>query len=175
MNLKAHFMKKILSLWAVLMMGFAMVVLTGCPPSDPPVLPPDTIPEMYAWHMTAWDAGSGEAEIPNEVHLKFRDDNTFFLWQDFDGRIDLFTGTYTLSGTTLSGTYTDGESWAYSYTVGGTDNLITDAANDATLTLTAVEDSAYKTTYKAQLLGEALAAMVAGPEATTRSTGRRFL
>lgn len=60
-----------------------------------------------------------------DIYIQF-DSKGFFLYQKLgSGRYKLFTGTYSLTGTTLSGKYSDGKAWGSSYSVSIKDkNLI---------------------------------------------------
>lgn len=53
-----------------------------------------------------------------DVYLRLSSGNTFELYQMLgDGRYRYVSGSWSLSGTTLSGTYTDGTAWGSSYGV----------------------------------------------------------
>ena len=84
-----------------------------------------TLEEKLAgdWHCTA-------ASIDAELYVSFAADKTFSLYQQIgEGAFRVYNGTWSLSGSTLSGQYNDGTSWATSYEVVSTD--------EDTLTLTA--------------------------------------
>ena len=66
------------------------------------------------WVLTSWN----EAEPEFNVYIDFNEDNTFDLYQHTTDVLWVhYTGTYSLKGNTLSGVYSDGESWATSYTI----------------------------------------------------------
>ena len=84
-----------------------------------------TLEEKLAgdWHCTA-------ASIDAELYVSFAADKTFSLYQQIgEGAYRLYNGTWSLDGSTLTGKYNDGTSWATSYEVVSTD--------EDTLTLTA--------------------------------------
>ena len=67
------------------------------------------------WVLTEWNSSK---DLPFGVYLQLNEDNTFDLYQHTSSVLWVhYTGTYSLNGTTLSGVYSDGESWATSYTI----------------------------------------------------------
>lgn len=61
-----------------------------------------------------------------EVIITFHTDNTYDLSQKIGpGRAREFSGTWTLTGTTLSGDYSDGKKWGASYDVSVDANQMT--------------------------------------------------
>lgn len=53
-----------------------------------------------------------------EIFIDFKEDKTFSLWQKLgEGRHRKYTGTWELTGTTLTGKYSDGKAWGASYEV----------------------------------------------------------
>ena len=75
------------------------------------------------WHCTAVSTDA-------EIYVTFATDKTFSLYQQIgEGAYRLYNGKWSLYGTTLTGSYNDGTSWATSYDIASTD--------DDTLTLTA--------------------------------------
>lgn len=74
------------------------------------------------------------------VYVKFSEDGTFAMYQMVgDGRFVAFSGSWKLAGSTLSGTYADGTSWASAYEV---------SVEKSTLTMT-TEDGLDVFVYKA--------------------------
>ena len=67
-----------------------------------------------------------------EVSLTFNSDGTFSMEQMLgQGRFHEYDGTWNLSGTTLSGKYSDGNAWGAVYTVSvEDDSLYMTAQND---------------------------------------------
>lgn len=69
------------------------------------------------------------------VYIDFNDDKTFSLYQMLGtGRYRLHTGNWTLTGKSLSGSYSGGTAWSSTYEV--------TQDNDNTLTLTSVSANA---------------------------------
>lgn len=61
-----------------------------------------------------------------EVSITFNTDNTYDLSQKIgSGRPREFSGTWTLTGTTLNGDYSDGKKWGASYDVSVDANQMT--------------------------------------------------
>lgn len=78
------------------------------------------------WHLTSV-TGLDLATADVDVYVVFGDD-TFELYQKLgEGRHYRFSGTYTVSGTSLDGVYGDGTPWGGSYTfsVGENGNMLT--------------------------------------------------
>ena len=67
------------------------------------------------WVLTEWNSSR---DLPFGIYLQLNEDNTFDLYQHTTDVLWVhYTGTYSLNGNTLSGVYSDGESWATSYTI----------------------------------------------------------
>ena len=67
------------------------------------------------WSLTEWNSSK---DLPFGVYLRLNEDNTFDLYQHTSSVLWVhYTGTYSLNGNTLSGVYSDGESWATDYTI----------------------------------------------------------
>ncbi len=67
------------------------------------------------WALTEWNDSK---DLPFGVYLRLNEDNTFDLYQHTANVLWVhYTGTYSLNGNTLSGVYSDGESWATDYTI----------------------------------------------------------
>ena len=63
------------------------------------------------WVLTEWN---NSKDLPFGIYLQLNEDNTFDLYQHTSNVLWVhYTGTYSLNGTTLSGVYSDGESWGY--------------------------------------------------------------
>jgi hypothetical protein len=83
----------------------------GDPQSDGPVVSEMIVAE---WHLVSV---SGLSSTPH-VYVDFRQDLSFELYQKVgEGRYRKFDGTYAVSGTILSGKYSDGEKWGSDYAV----------------------------------------------------------
>lgn len=119
-------MKRLISLLAVALFGVALVGCSDNEETTPPT-PPDPKPvDVYGWHMTKWEVGGDDTNFPKEVYIVFDEEKNFEMYQDVssNGFVKM-TGTYTFDETSkkLTGKYSDGENWAYDYTVSGVDWL----------------------------------------------------
>lgn len=95
------------------------------------------------WELTDVKMATKSALVGAEtvtVYVKFSEDGAFAMYQMVgDGRFVSFSGSWKLAGSTLSGTYADGTSWASSYEV---------SVDKSTLTMT-TEDGLDVFVYKA--------------------------
>ena len=67
------------------------------------------------WALTEWNESK---DLPFGVYLQLNENNTFDLYQHTSNVLWVhYAGTYSLNGSTLSGVYSDGESWATDYTI----------------------------------------------------------
>ena len=67
------------------------------------------------WALTEWNDSKN---LPFGVYLRLNEDNTFDLYQHTYNVVWIhYTGTFSLNGSTLSGVYSDGESWTTDYTI----------------------------------------------------------
>lgn len=150
-------MKRLISLLAVALFGVALV---GCSDNEdtPPTPPPPGETDVYGWHMTKWEVGGDDTNFPKEVYIVFDEEKNFEMYQDVssNGFVKM-TGTYTFDETSkkLTGKYSDGENWAYDYTVSGVDWLFGQFNQETgemsgvgeTMVMTAADDSTYKLTF----------------------------
>lgn len=99
-----------------------------------------------SWHMTSW-AGNSTPDI----YASFNEDGTFDLYQRlYSPTYEHFTGSWSLDGGVLSGSYDDGASWRTGYNV-----QINASGEEMTLTATGNADD--KATYtKAEIPEEIL-------------------
>lgn len=75
----------------------------------------DTGSPVGEWTLTEWNSSR---DLPFGVYISLNEDNTFDLYQHTSDVLWVhYTGTYTLNGSTLSGVYSDGVSWATDYTI----------------------------------------------------------
>ena len=151
-------MKRLISLLAVALFGVALVGCSDNEETTPPT-PPDPKPvDVYGWHMTKWEVGGDDTNFPKEVYIVFDEEKNFEMYQDVssNGFVKM-TGTYTFDETSkkLTGKYSDGENWAYDYTVSGVDWLFGQLNQETgemsgvgeTMVMTAADDSTYKLTF----------------------------
>ena len=75
----------------------------------------DTGSPVGEWALTEWNKSK---DLPFGVYLRLNEDNTFDLYQHTYNVVWIhYTGTFSLNGSTLSGVYSDGESWTTDYTI----------------------------------------------------------
>lgn len=86
------------------------------------------------WELTEVEMATKSALVGAEtvtVYVKFSEDGTFAMYQMVgDGRFVAFSGSWKLAGSTLSGTYADGTSWASSYEVSVDKSTLTMTTGD---------------------------------------------
>lgn len=82
------------------------------------------------WHLVSV---SGQSSAP-EVYVNFAQDLSFELYQKIgEGRYRKYTGSYTVTESIVSGTYSDGEKWGSDYEASfDGENLILTAQNGST-------------------------------------------
>lgn len=67
------------------------------------------------WELAQWNDSK---DLPLGVYLRLNEDNTFDIYQHTYTVLWVhYSGTFSLEGTTLRGTYSDGESWGGDYTI----------------------------------------------------------
>ena len=65
------------------------------------------------WHLTGWNSLQSA-----DVYMSFSEDGSFDIWQRlYTPYYEHFDGTWQQSGSTLNGSYSDGMSWAGTYSV----------------------------------------------------------
>ena len=82
--------------------------------------------EMTLAEKLVGDWNCHATSVDAEIYVTFTSEGTFALYQQIgEGAFRLYNGTYTLTGSVLSGQYNDGASWGTSYEVSatGTDTL----------------------------------------------------
>ena len=126
---------RVLILAAILLS--ALVSFSSCKKEE------KTLDVKGEWELTEVKMATKSALVGAEtvtVYVKFSEDGTFVMYQMVgDGRFVAFSGSWKLAGSALSGTYTDGTSWASSYEV---------SVDKSTLTMT-TEDGLDVFVYKA--------------------------
>lgn len=126
---------RVLILAAILLS--ALVSFSSCKKEE------KTLDVKGEWELTDVKMATKSALVGAEtvtVYVKFSEDGAFAMYQMVgDGRFVAFSGSWKLAGSTLSGTYADGTSWASSYEV---------SVDKSTLTMT-TEDGLDVFVYKA--------------------------
>ena len=112
-------MKRILYMLAAL----ALLMTTGCKKEEKPVDYKGLLPGE--WHCAAVELGA-------DVYVSFEKDGDFDLYQMLgEGRYRHYTGSWSIEGDVLSGTYADGSAWGSSYKMSfsGKDSMTLTAQN----------------------------------------------
>lgn len=87
-----------------------VILLAGC--DENRITPPAPIKPAIC---REWKSSS--LTIDAVIYLNFKEDKTFEMYQHVkQDCYELYNGTWTITGKTLSGRYNDGEEWAYDYT-----------------------------------------------------------
>lgn len=97
----------------------SLVVMTSCNKNNNKS---DKDALVGEWHLISWNEETPEFD----VYVSFAEDGTFEIYQQvwsFD--YELFTGTYSVDGDTLKGSYADGSKWAMDYKFAKTDKTLT--------------------------------------------------
>ena len=101
---------KTLKIWSLVALMF--VGLTACngESKEAPAEGLDKI--VNEWVLATW--GGENAEYT--VYIDFNEDNTFAIYQQvYTLNYEMYAGTYSISGNTLSGVYSDGSAWKCDY------------------------------------------------------------
>ena len=120
------------------------------------------------WSLSSW---ADNAEARPQIYIAFNEDGTFTLYQQQYSVVWFrYTGTYTLTGKTLAGSYTDGTPWACDYKVDyGT------LGETQLLKLTSATDSADVAIYNASEIPTDIIDESRDPEAVRSVSFKRFL
>lgn len=120
------------------------------------------------WALTSW---ADQSEARPKVYIAFNEDNTFDLYQQQYSVVWFrFHGTYSLNGTTLTGSYEDGTPWACNYIVDyGTQE------NERRLKLTSVSDKADVAVYAEDVIPTEIIDEAKDPEVARSVKFERFL
>lgn len=113
----------------------AMLTITGCGKTTKIDTPkPSGGSVVGEWHMVSWSNSTLDGA---DIYLSFDNDGSFNLYQRlYKPTYTHYEGIYKLSGSTLSGTYSDGTAWSgTAYTIEFADN-----GNSLTLTGTNSDD-----------------------------------
>lgn len=120
-------MKSIFKLFLVLAIAVASV---SCGSKD------EAVSVAGEWELMDMELNTKSAQIGSEkveVYISFTEDGQFALYQMLGaGRFEKYSGTYTLSGKSLTGKYSDGSPWGNTYDV---------SVSGTTLTMTATVGS----------------------------------
>ena len=78
----------------------------------------DTLSVVGCWQLESVETRATIGDVEVDVYISFTAEKTFDLYQMLgEGRFRHFSGSYTLTGNILDGTYSDGNKWASSYEV----------------------------------------------------------
>lgn len=117
-------MKKILS---ILAMAAVLLACASCKKASKKEKTPAVIGEWQLEQIITKSVQYAGQEV--DVYLSFAKDGSFEIYQMLgQGRFRKYTGSWAISGSTLSGTYASGKAWGSSYLI---------SAEGETLTLTA--------------------------------------
>ncbi len=120
-------MKKLFRLFAFALMA---VALCNCKDKDPDPQPgpgPNTgagaivdasMANMAGeWNLTAWTGSESFPDAQHTVYLDLEQGGTFKLYQVNinNSGVEVYTGNFSLAGTVISGSYSDGTKWASDY------------------------------------------------------------
>ena len=102
----------------ILILSVALLAAIGCRKDDPKSAQVDIEGQ---WELVSASLGTKSADVGGQtvsVYIEFASGGQFSLWQQLGaGRFVSFSGSWTLSGDTLSGKYSDGAAWACDYSV----------------------------------------------------------
>ncbi len=98
----------------------SLVLMTACKNKDNNRGDNDAV--VGEWVLVSWNEETPEFN----VYISFAADGSFAIYQQvWSLDYELFTGTFTISGDTLKGTYADGSKWASEYKFAKSDNTLT--------------------------------------------------
>mgnify|MGYP003300934946 FL=1 len=98
----------------------SLVLMTACKNKDNNKGDRDAV--EGEWALVSWNEETPEFS----VYISFAADGSFAIYQQvWSLDYELFTGTFTVSGDTLKGTYADGTKWASEYKFVKSDNTLT--------------------------------------------------
>ncbi len=124
----------------LLLLSTILLTALGCQKDDPQ---PASAGIEGQWELTSVTLGTKSAVVGDEtvsVYVEFSGDGSFSLYQQLgSGRFAHYGGSWTLSGETLCGKYSDGTSWACDYSV---------TVDNTTLVLSTLPDGKDSYTYR---------------------------
>ncbi|MCM1502258.1 MAG: lipocalin family protein [Bacteroidales bacterium] len=95
------------------------------------------------WNLINIDLPTKAAIVDDEtidVYIEFRSDKSFSMYQQLGaGSFRSYTGTWSLGGSTLSGTYSDKSAWSTSYEVSVDSGTMTMSSSGETYTYRKVD------------------------------------
>ena len=98
----------------------SLVLMTACKNKDNNRGDNDGV--VGEWVLVSWNEETPEFS----VYISFAADGSFAIYQQvWSLDYELFTGTFTISGDSLKGTYADGTKWASEYKFAKSDNTLT--------------------------------------------------
>ena len=98
----------------------SLVLMTACKNKDNNRGDNDGV--VGEWVLVSWNEETPEFN----VYISFAADGSFAIYQQvWSLDYELFTGTFTVSGDSLKGTYADGTKWASEYKFVKSDNTLT--------------------------------------------------
>mgnify|MGYP003500962292 FL=1 len=98
----------------------SLVLMTACKNKNNNRGDKDAI--LGEWALVSWNEETPEFS----VYISFAADGSFAIYQQvWSLDYELFTGTFTISGDSLKGTYADGTKWASEYKFVKSDNTLT--------------------------------------------------
>ena len=98
----------------------SLVLMTACKNKDNNRGDNDAV--VGEWVLVSWNEETPEFN----VYISFAADGSFAIYQQvWSLDYELFTGTFTVSGDSLKGTYADGSKWASEYKFVKSDNTLT--------------------------------------------------
>ena len=98
----------------------SLVLMTACKNKDNNRGDNDGV--VGEWVLVSWNEETPEFN----VYISFAADGSFAIYQQvWSLDYELFTGTFTISGDSLKGTYADGTKWASEYKFVKSDNTLT--------------------------------------------------
>jgi len=121
-------MKKVFYLAAALLLA-----LTGCKKEDTPQQS-NVLDIAGVWELSSVTTKVNVAGVEVSVYLDFAAGGSFTLYQQIgEGRYTKFTGSYTCTETSVSGSYSSGKPWGpYTATVDASQLVLTSASGKET-------------------------------------------
>lgn len=108
-------------IWKILFLSIAIIVGISCNKEEKKAIRGD-VPGI--WHMISHETIAAKDA---DIYLELCQDGEFRLYQRTGDMIfyDLFTGEYECPGNRISGSYSDGSTWAASYDISVASNRMT--------------------------------------------------